>query len=216
MADVVEQKDEEGVVENNDNNANAVIERDDSMNEFLDELDKATDEAIDQAQKDAAAAAKKAVADSATTTTMTPLEGTGDNNNNNEGGAGDISESPTKMATRKSRPTPVQVAASRVDNNNTPSSNGGGGMTMYERSKLQMEQRELKLKALQQQMMADCTFTPRGYNLGWLKAGFPWELKFEATAATTAPQVESGITGSFVDSLTGAGLELIRVVFPAP
>ena len=60
------------------------------------------------------------------------------------------------------------------------------------------------------------TFTPRGYNLGWLKAGFPWELKFEATAATTASEFASGVTGSFVDSLSRTGLELVRVVFPAP
>ena len=60
------------------------------------------------------------------------------------------------------------------------------------------------------------TFAPRGYNLGWLKAGFPWELKFEATAATTASEFASGVTGSFVDSLSQTGLELVRVVFPAP
>ena len=29
-------------------------------------------------------------------------------------------------------------------------------------------------------------FEPRGYNLGWLKAGFPWTLSFEAQAGTAA------------------------------
>ena len=57
-------------------------------------------------------------------------------------------------------------------------------------------------------------FEPRGYNLGWLKAGFPWELSFEAQAGTSvSPDARTGITGSFVTS-TGVGLELVRVVFP--
>ena len=29
-------------------------------------------------------------------------------------------------------------------------------------------------------------FEPRGFNLGWLKAGFPWTLSFEAQAGTLA------------------------------
>ena len=57
-------------------------------------------------------------------------------------------------------------------------------------------------------------FEPRGYNLGWLKAGFPWELSFEAQAGTSvSPETRTGITGSFVTP-TGVGLELVRVVFP--
>jgi hypothetical protein len=35
-----------------------------------------------------------------------------------------------------------------------------GGLTMYERSMLQMEEREQRLKALQDKLSADCTFTP--------------------------------------------------------
>lgn len=57
-------------------------------------------------------------------------------------------------------------------------------------------------------------FEPRGYNLGWLKAGFPWELSFEAQAGTSiTPEAGAGISGSFVTS-AGVGLELVRVVFP--
>ena len=57
-------------------------------------------------------------------------------------------------------------------------------------------------------------FEPRGYNLGWLKAGFPWELSFEAQAGTSvSPDTSPGVTGSFVTP-TGVGLELVRVVFP--
>jgi len=57
-------------------------------------------------------------------------------------------------------------------------------------------------------------FEPRGYNLGWLKAGFPWELSFEAQAGTSiSPDTSPGVTGSFVTT-TGVGLELVRVVFP--
>lgn len=36
-------------------------------------------------------------------------------------------------------------------------------------------------------------FEPRGFNLGWLKAGFPWELSFEAQSGTVA--VTSGGNG---------------------
>ena len=34
-------------------------------------------------------------------------------------------------------------------------------------------------------------FEPRGFNLGWLKAGFPWELQFEAQAGASGGQVTS-------------------------
>jgi hypothetical protein len=37
----------------------------------------------------------------------------------------------------------------------------GDGLSMYERTKLQIQERERKLKALQETLMADCTFTPR-------------------------------------------------------
>ena len=42
-------------------------------------------------------------------------------------------------------------------------------------------------------------FEPRGFNLGWLKAGFPWELAFEAQAGKA--------------SVVGAGEAM--VVFPS-
>jgi hypothetical protein len=63
-------------------------------------------------------------------------------------------------------PTPMKtplVKANRV----TPGSSGGsmtgrtnGGLTMYERSMLQKEERERKMKSLQEKLMADYTFTP--------------------------------------------------------
>eukprot|EP00339_Tiarina_fusa_P001149 CAMPEP_0117044104 /NCGR_PEP_ID=MMETSP0472-20121206/30595_1 /TAXON_ID=693140 ORGANISM="Tiarina fusus, Strain LIS" /NCGR_SAMPLE_ID=MMETSP0472 /ASSEMBLY_ACC=CAM_ASM_000603 /LENGTH=562 /DNA_ID=CAMNT_0004755761 /DNA_START=226 /DNA_END=1911 /DNA_ORIENTATION=+ len=49
---------------------------------------------------------------------------------------------------KASRPAPIQIPTR-------------DGSTMYERSRVQMEQREMKLKALQQQLMSDCTFTPK-------------------------------------------------------
>ena len=58
-------------------------------------------------------------------------------------------------------------------------------------------------------------FEPRGFNLGWLKAGFPWTLEFEAQAGTSGGSGAEAVTGSFV-SAAGAGLELVRVVFPNP
>lgn len=42
-----------------------------------------------------------------------------------------------------------------------PGRGGGGGLTMYERSMLQKEERERKMKALQERLMADFTFTPK-------------------------------------------------------
>jgi len=58
-------------------------------------------------------------------------------------------------------------------------------------------------------------FEPRGFNLGWLKAGFPWSLEFEAQAGTGSSGGAAAVAGSFVSS-AGAGLELVRVVFPNP
>ena len=55
-------------------------------------------------------------------------------------------------------------------------------------------------------------FEPRGFNLGWLKAGFPWELSFSAYAASTGHEA-GDVTGSFVTP-TAQGIELIRLVFP--
>ena len=36
-------------------------------------------------------------------------------------------------------------------------------------------------------------FEPRGFNLGWLKAGFPWTLAFEAQAGTSS--IVGGVGG---------------------
>ena len=40
------------------------------------------------------------------------------------------------------------------------SSSVGGGLTMYERSMIQKEERERKMKALEEKLMSDWTFTP--------------------------------------------------------
>lgn len=45
-------------------------------------------------------------------------------------------------------------------------------------------------------------FEPRGFNLGWLKAGFPWELSFEAQAGSTA-LIGSGAEVTFAVSVGG-------------
>lgn len=55
-------------------------------------------------------------------------------------------------------PPPVKTPlAKRPTNRVTP---GSSGLTMYERSMIQKEERERKMKALQQKLMIDCTFTP--------------------------------------------------------
>ena len=43
-------------------------------------------------------------------------------------------------------------------------------------------------------------FEPRGFNLGWLKAGFPWELSFEAQAGATE------VSGSYWNRDPNSGL----------
>jgi hypothetical protein len=55
-------------------------------------------------------------------------------------------------------PTPAKTPlASRPTNGAT---SGSSGLTMYERSMIQKEERERKMRALQQKLMVDCTFTP--------------------------------------------------------
>lgn len=60
------------------------------------------------------------------------------------------------------------------------------------------------------------TFTPRGFNLAWIRNGFPWPLKFEAASGDNAvptPQPSFGaVINSFVDTANN-GLSLVRVNF---
>lgn len=60
------------------------------------------------------------------------------------------------------------------------------------------------------------TFTPRAFNLGWIRNGFDWPLRFEAASGTTAggggAQTVGAVINSFVDS-TDNGLSLVRVDF---
>ena len=59
------------------------------------------------------------------------------------------------------------------------------------------------------------TFEPRGFNLGWIKNGYPWQLKFECSSGTTSGGGGSsvrGVVNSFVDTADN-GLSLVRVDF---
>ena len=59
------------------------------------------------------------------------------------------------------------------------------------------------------------TFEPRGFNLGWIKNGYPWQLKFEASSGVTSGGGGSAIRGvvnGFVDTADN-GLSLVRVNF---
>lgn len=53
-------------------------------------------------------------------------------------------------------------------------------------------------------------FEPRGFNLGWLKAGFPWELQFEAQSgsSTVSDEYWSRIPGTLAPSTAGDGIDL--------
>ena len=59
------------------------------------------------------------------------------------------------------------------------------------------------------------TFEPRGFNLGWIKNGYPWQLQFECSSGTTSGGGGSsvrGVVNSFVDTADD-GLSLVRVDF---
>jgi hypothetical protein len=111
------------------------------------------------------------IGDSNTNTTVSsqdnpqqPLEL--DTNNNNMG-------RPSRRSTDKTQlRTPSSAVRSGQSNGGGSSSSssirkvtpvgsaGRDGLTMYERSMLQKEERERKMKLLQEKMMSDCTFTP--------------------------------------------------------
>lgn len=60
------------------------------------------------------------------------------------------------------------------------------------------------------------TFEPRSFNLAWIKNGYPWQLKFEASSGITNGGGGSsvrGVVNSFVDTADN-GLSLVRVNFP--
>ena len=63
----------------------------------------------------------------------------------------------------------------------------------------------------------ELTFEPRAFNLGWIKNGYPWSLKFECASGNTSGgggnTSFSGVINSFVDTAAN-GLSLVRVVFP--
>lgn len=60
------------------------------------------------------------------------------------------------------------------------------------------------------------SFTPRSYNLAWVKLGHPWTLTFEAVSGITAgsggDSTPSAVINSFVDTADN-GLSLVRVNF---
>ena len=60
------------------------------------------------------------------------------------------------------------------------------------------------------------TFEPRGFNLGWIKNGYPWSLKFECSSGITSGgggfSAPSAVINSFVDTADN-GLSLVRVDF---
>ena len=60
------------------------------------------------------------------------------------------------------------------------------------------------------------TFEPRAFNLGWIKNGYPWQLKFECSSGITSggggSQTVGAVINSFVDT-SDNGLSLVRVDF---
>ena len=60
------------------------------------------------------------------------------------------------------------------------------------------------------------TFEPRGFNLGWIKNGYPWQLKFECSSGITGGggggSSIRGVVSGFVDT-SDNGLPLVRVDF---
>ena len=62
------------------------------------------------------------------------------------------------------------------------------------------------------------TFEPRGFHLGWIKTGYPWSLKFEASSGVTTGSgggpLGGAVSNGFVDPANN-GLQLVQVSFPA-
>jgi len=63
------------------------------------------------------------------------------------------------------------------------------------------------------------TFSPRSFNLAWIRQGNPWTLNFQAQSGKSSSggggsDLDSGTLGTFADSRTNNPLELFRVVFP--
>ena len=60
------------------------------------------------------------------------------------------------------------------------------------------------------------TFEPRGFNLGWIKNGYPWQLRFECASGITngggGGQTPGAVVNSFVDT-SDNGISLVRVDF---
>ena len=59
------------------------------------------------------------------------------------------------------------------------------------------------------------TFEPRGFNLGWIRNGYPWQLKFECASGITSTggaKTVGAAIGGFVDT-SDNGLSLVRVNF---
>ena len=60
-------------------------------------------------------------------------------------------------------------------------------------------------------------FEPRNFNLGWIRAGYPWTLKFEASSGNTSGGGGGLRVGAAINSLVdtaNSGLSLVRVNFP--
>lgn len=58
------------------------------------------------------------------------------------------------------------------------------------------------------------TFEPRSFNLGWIKNGYPWQLRFECASGVTtnSGSFAGAVVNSFVDT-SDNGLSLVRVNF---
>jgi hypothetical protein len=131
---------------------------DDAMRDFLDELDMTPTLKPDPEQAASTEAMEELVGEEAQTPPekkpMMPevKEETSKESPKQESG----SSTSTKGSGAKTTRT---AAAKKTPKSAVPT--GRGGFTMYERSILQMEERERKLLDLQQKLMEDCTFSPK-------------------------------------------------------
>ena len=73
---------------------------------------------------------------------------------------------------------------------------GDGGLTMYERTKLQIAERERKLKALQEALMADYTFTPKSATNSVASSVSSAERVFERLYSTETAAVRARRSGA--------------------
>ena len=57
------------------------------------------------------------------------------------------------------------------------------------------------------------TFEPRSFNLRWIAAGTPWQIRFYARGGTGGLQASAAVSNTFVSSADGRSLSTVQIDF---